>query len=475
MLEDDNTRYLALQSRDIRFDGQFLVAVLTTGIYCRPICRVKLPLRKNCRFFLTPAEAEHHGFRPCLRCRPELAPRQYHSHPSSRVINQALHLIEHEKVSSVLHLAQTLGLSERHLRRLFARSLGTTPMQCFKTQRLLNAKMLLTDTGISIDRIALYSGFGSVSQFYQHFKSHYKLTPSQLRTKGLCMNQKLTFTLSFKRPYDWASIQDYLAFRSLNYLESVHNGVYRRAIYVDDAKKNKRYEGWLAVRMSPDKSALYVELSDSLQAVVPVVLARLRDWFDLNTDPEPITKQLGGLAEDAPGLRIPGAWDGFEVAVRAVLGQQVTVKTACKLAGRVVELSQCRVTTPWQEVLYRFPSPAEFLTLSDESLGEAGIIRSRIQALKTIANAIETGELDLSRATDYEKNQSYLLSIKGIGPWTANYIGMRAQRWPDAFLAADSGVKKALNLTNTKQIEAIAEVWRPWRSYAVMHLWRKNK
>jgi len=463
--------YQALASRDARFDGKFFVGVTSTGIYCRPICRVRLPKPDNCRFFTTAVQAEAADFRPCLRCRPEQAPGWSTTDASDMLAHQAARMIDQKRVKNLTELSNRLGISDRHLRRLFHKHFGVTPVQYFRTRRLLLAKALLTDTRLPVQQIAQMAGFGSLSRFHHHFQSQYRLSPARFRRSADRADGSLRFRLAYRPPFDWDGLLDYFAGRCIEGVETVEKNCYRRTVALCD-ENGQVHEGWIEVSMAESANALQLTVSGSLTAVIPQCLARVRALFDLNADPEQINRVLGDLSTDRPGLRIPGAWDGFELAARAVLGQLISVRAATTLAGRVAALAGHPVDTPWPEIRQRFPLAAEFLTLDVESLGEQGLNRRSVAALKEIATALVGGQLDLDRGADPATARQILINIHGIGEWTFSYIALRALGWPDAFLAGDLGIRKALGGTEPRATEALAERWRPWRGYAVLHLWR---
>ncbi|TXH66712.1 MAG: DNA-3-methyladenine glycosylase 2 family protein [Thiothrix sp.] len=465
--------YQALLSHDARFDGRFFVGVTSTGIYCRPICRVKTPSAANCLFFNSAALAEAQGFRPCLRCRPEQAPGFSQMDAMHTLAHQAAQLIKQAQVQDTVQLARRLGVSERHLRRLFQQAFGVAPSHYLRTQRLLMAKTLLTDTQLPVNKIALYVGFGSTSQFYQHFKTYYQLTPSDWRRNSPLQTGAMIFKLAYRPPLDWAHLLSYFQTRCIKGVEMVREQAYFRTVALLDAQ-GKLHEGWISISPDSKQAVLQLTISDSLEAVIPQVIARVRSLCDLDCEPDAIHQALGELANPASGLRVPGAWDGFEIAVRAVMGQVVTVKAALTLVGRIAELAACKVETPYPELYQRFPLAQDFLKLSDETFRAHNIQARKVEILRTIANLIVQGELVLDTSADYPSTYQQLLKLKGIGPWTASYIAMRCLRWPDAFLGDDYWIKKLLNVSTAKQAETIAQQWKPWRSYAVMYIWRNG-
>ena len=465
--------YQALLSHDTRFDGRFFVGVTSTGIYCRPICRVKTPSPANCLFFNSAALAETQGFRPCLRCRPEQAPGLSQMDATHTLAHQAAQLIKQAQMQDTAQLAKRLGVSERHLRRLFQQAFGVAPSHYLRTQRLLMAKTLLTDTHLPVNKIAIYAGFGSTAQFYQHFKTYYQLTPSDWRRTAPLQAGVMTFKLAYRPPLDWPHLLSYFQARCIKGVEMVAGQTYWRTVALVDVQ-GKLHKGWISISPDPKQHALQLTISDSLEAVISQVIAQVRSLCDLDCDPDAIHQVLGKLANPATGLRVPGAWDGFEIAVRAVMGQLVTVKAALTLVGRIAELSACKMNTPYPELYQHFPLAQDFLNISDASFSAYNIQPRKVESLRNIATLIVQGELVLDSSADYQKTFQQLLKLKGIGPWTASYIAMRTLRWPDAFLGDDYWIKKLLKVSTAKQAEAIAQQWKPWRSYAVMYIWRSG-
>jgi AraC family transcriptional regulator, regulatory protein of adaptative response / DNA-3-methyladenine glycosylase II len=483
--------YQAMKSHDARFDGRFFVGVASTKIYCRPICRVKLPLFKNCSFHPSAAAAESAGFRPCLKCRPELAPGFAASEASTTLARTAARLIE-DAVAGVGKLdddlstiANRIGVTDRHLRRIFQSEFGVSPVQYAQTQRLLLAKRLLTDTALPVANVAFASGFSSVRRMNTLFAERYGFAPTRLRKEtdetpsANSGGQFFTFNLSYRPPYDWDWMLSFFEKRAIPSVEAVVDGSYRRILrFARDGES--AITGWLQVRHAPTKNSLEIMLSPAFAPVLAGVLAHVKRVFDLHADPAEISSVLASLANDAAGVRLPGAFDGFELAVRAVLGQQVTVKAARTLAMRFVAAHGEAVTfdaiPPFDDLNYVFPTAQKVAALTQDDIAKLGIVSARANAIIAIAKKVGSGELDLSPNASLEAASVALQSIKGIGPWTAHYIAMRALSWPDAFPPQDVALLNALGLPNTakgqREADAIAEAWRPWRSYAVMHLWR---
>jgi AraC family transcriptional regulator of adaptative response / DNA-3-methyladenine glycosylase II len=473
---DHDSCYRALLAHDPRFDGKFFVGVSSTGIYCRPVCTVRSPRRENCRFFPSAAAAEVEGFRPCLRCRPELAPGNAGVDATERIAKVAVNLIEDGALdgSDVEALASRVGVTSRHLRRVFDLQFGVSPIEYAQTHRLLLAKHLLTDTELPVTDVALASGFASLRRFNALFKERYRMPPRRLRADATAraLPAALVFGLSFRPPYDWSAMLDFLRARAIDGVEGVSRDVYRRTLTVE--QKGTTNTGWIEVRRAPRKFALAVSVAASLARAVPAVLARVKHAFDLDCDPDRVAAALGDLAKDRPGLRVPGTFDGFELAVRAVVGQQVTVRSARTLLGRIAEAFGSTLGDAHPTGLTRlFPSAERLAACGENELAQLGITRARSRTIIALARAVATGELTLTPGADIEATMSKLCAVPGIGTWTAQYIAMRGLGWPDAFLAADLGVLKAMGETRPAQALARSETWRPWRAYAVVHLWRK--
>lgn len=469
---DPDLCYQALKTHDTRFDGRFFVGVATTRIYCRPVCAVRTPQRRNCSFYLSAAAAEAAGYRPCLRCRPELAPGYSAIEANARLAQAAGSLIEDGFLNDggVDRLGARLGVSDRHLRRVFLAEFGVTPTAYAQTQRLLLAKRLLSDTALPVTQVALASGFSSLRRFNALFRSRYRLSPSALRkAAGEGGSDVLTFQLGFRPPLDWARLIGFLAARAVPGVEAVEAQRYRRAlrVYHDE----QEYRGWIEVRRAPRRVALEARLGASLMRVIPQVLARVKRLFDLACHPDEVHSALGALAASRPGLRLPGAVDGFELAVRAILGQQVSVRAARTLAAHLVRAMGDQVTTPFADIRSLFPAAVRIAHTDAEEIARLGIVGQRARTIVALAHAVASGEVSLEPGADPAATIARLQQIAGIGPWTAQYIAMRALAWPDAFPDGDVGVMKALRERNAERVRALAAAWRPWRAYAVMHLW----
>jgi AraC family transcriptional regulator of adaptative response / DNA-3-methyladenine glycosylase II len=470
MLLDDDQCYRALRAHDTRFDGRFFVGVSTTRIYCRPVCTARAPLRAHCSFYPSAAAAEAGGFRPCLRCRPELAPGYASVDANRRLAQAAATLIEDGGLvdARMPDLARGLDVTDRHLRRVFQEEFGVSPIEFAQTQRLLLAKRLLTDTQLPVLDVAMSSGFASLRRFNHLFRTRYRMTPAELRRKAPTRgpSDRLDFDLGYRPPYDWDAMLAFLERRAIAGVEAVEGRAYLRTVRIGQAC------GWIRVAPSKRRSALRVTVSASLAGVVPAVLGRVKHLFDLACHPEEIAATLGELAAAHPGLRLPGAMDGFEVAVRAILGQQVTVKAASTLAGRFAHAFGTPVETPHVKLIRLFPAPGTIASLDPARIAELGIIGARARALVALAQAIDTGGLRLHPNAPVDATIEALERIPGVGAWTAQYIAMRALAWPDAFPHPDVAVLKAMKAARGRAAVERAQAWRPWRAYAVLHLWK---
>jgi len=476
MTIDDDVCYRALVARDTRFDGVFFVGVKTTGIYCRPVCTAKTPGRDRCRFFASAPLAEQAGFRPCLRCRPELAPGHAPIDSARTIARAAAARIEAGALTgggSLEDLAASLGLSSRQLRRSVRKELGVTPVELAQTNRLLLAKRLIAETQLPLVQVAFAAGFASVRRFNALFRSHYRLSPSMLRrgSSQAVAGDSLRLVLAYRPPLDWDAMLRFLAARAIPGVECVTGGAYHRTVGIG------QYRGWLSVSPIAHGNLLAVDLATALAPALPSILARLRNLFDLDARPDVIA---GHLALDPllapsvklhPGLRVPGAFDSFELAMRAILGQQVSVRGASTLAGRFAERFGEAIETPLACLNRIAPTADSLSTVRSSILAGLGLPSARAESLRNLARAVARGEIDLEPGFDPTAVVARLVELPGIGPWTAEYIAMRALRWPDAFPAGDLGLVKASRLKSARALEKAAERWRPWRAYAAMHLW----
>jgi len=470
--------YRALVARDPRFDGVFFVGVTTTGIYCRPICPARTPGRARCRFFPSAAAAEQAGLRPCLRCRPELAPGHAPVDATSRLAQAAAARIRVGALNdggNVETLAKELGFSSRQLRRALRQTLGVSPIELAQSNRLLLAKQLLTETRLPITQVAFASGFGSIRRFNKLFRSRYRLPPHQLRRRDTgTRGEALRLTLSYRPPFEWDRLLRFLEARACPGVEYVADSWYRRTVTLGAAV------GWLQVRPVAGRNLLEVELSATLVPVLPALLARLRGLLDLDARPDVIASHLqddpriGPSVRRYPGLRVPGAFDGFELAVRAILGQQVSVRAATTLAGRLATNFGQPCETPFAEVNRLSASAKRIAEARRDDITALGIIGSRAEAILSLARALTTGALSLEPGPDPEASVRRLCELPGIGEWTAHYIAMRAMRWPDAFPHSDLGLRQSAGESSPRRLLEMAHAWRPWRAYAAMHLWNMS-
>ncbi len=480
---EEKAWYVAFKAKDTRFDGRFFVGVSSTGIYCRPICRARLPKAENCTFYVSASAAEQAGYRPCLLCRPELAPGNAPVDAASSLARRAAGLLEADCGSEqgIEKLADQLGCSSRHLRRAFTAEYHVSPVQYLQTCRLLLAKSLLTDTNLPVIDVAMAAGFGSLRRFNALLKKQYGLAPTAMRkqvTGNSSHDSNVTLTLGYRPPYQWKQILDFLAGRAIAGIEKVIDDEYFRTVRLD-AGDGQHVHGWIKAGHRPQKNALAVTVSSTLLPVLSQVLDRVRHLFDLCCDPDAIAETLvvmdnirPGLC--VPGIRLPGCFDAFEMMVRAVLGQQITVKAAKTLAARLGEAYGTPVDTGIKGLTHVFPSLETFLSLDGQiadHLGPLGITGARANTILGLAKALAAGRTDLRFCVEPQAELEKLMKIPGIGAWTAQYIAMRVMGWPDAFPHTDYGVKKALSPHTPAEILMLAESWRPWRSYATINLW----
>ncbi len=473
--------YRALAARDTRFDGVFFTGVTTTGIYCRPVCAVKTPRAASCRFFSSAAAAEAAGFRPCLRCRPELAPyalQQNLAHAVwQRIAAGALN------DGNVENLAQEVGLSSRQLRRVLLQHFGVTPVELAQTQRLLFAKKLLQETRMPMADIAFAAGFGSVRRFNALFAQRYGLAPAAIRRNApsSANGDALTLRLAYRPPLQWAALLDYLDGRAIRGVEAVSDaagGSYLRSVRLAGLC------GWLRVTHAAQRAQLELEVAPVLAPVLMPLLSRVRAQFDLDANPAVIEAHLradpllAARIEARPGLCVPGAFDAFELALRAVLGQQVSVAGATTICGRLVARFGDAAETPLPGISHHFPQAEALAHVEPEAIAAIGIPQSRAQTVRLLAQFAADGGLRMAPGCTLDEAVARLKSVRGIGDWTAHYIALRALRFPDAFPAGDLGLQKAAappgaRLTE-KQLQAAAAAWSPWRGYAALALWMKQ-
>jgi AraC family transcriptional regulator of adaptative response / DNA-3-methyladenine glycosylase II len=449
---DADVCYRAIKARDARFDGLFFTAVRTTGIFCRPVCPARTPLRRNVEFFPNAAAAQAAGYRPCLRCRPEVSPDLPASAGSSSTVNRALRLINEGALDngSTAQLADRLGLTDRHLRRLFLEHVGVPPIVVAETRRLLFAKKLITETHLAFADIAFASGYRSLRRFNEAFRDTYQRNPKELRRlqpPDDSTQSAIELKLNYRPPYDWSAFLHFVERRAIAGLEEVTGNSYRR--------------NGISVRQNARENCLVAKIdSDNVSRLRPAV-EQIRFFFDLRANSSEIAAHLRksaalkAIVPRSGGLRLPGCWDPFELAVRAVLGQQVTVRGASTLAARLVE---------------QFGPPSAE-KLADADLTAIGLPGARAESLRGMARAICEGRVRLDGSATGSEVIESLCALPGIGPWTANYIAMRALGDPDALPSSDLGLLKAAGVSSPRRLEEIAEAWRPWRSYAALYLW----
>lgn len=465
-------------SRDPRFDGLFFTAVTSTRIYCRPVCPAPTPKRENVTYYASAPAAEAAGFRPCLRCRPELSPLDSPWRRGDATVARALKLIDAGFLAEqpLAALAERVNLGERQLRRLFVERVGASPQGVHGTRRLLFAKQLLSETALPVTEVALAAGFGSLRRFNAAFREAYRMTPSDLRRRPAVAQEGLVLRLTYRPPYDFAAMLDFLRGRALPGIEIVGTHDYSRVIGNIDAP------GWLRVSAWPgDECALQLQLHDVAPSRLLEVVQRVRRMFDLDADPAAISGVLSAhprlrpLLTQRPGLRLPSGWDGFEIAVRAIIGQQVSVAAARTLASRLAQRHGAALPASFvaQGFSHLFPTPG---VLADVDLTEIGLIRARANCVNGVARALLDGRVDFRNERTLDDFVARWVALPGIGPWTAQYIAMRALGHPDAFPAEDLVLQRAMaddgGRLSARALSAQAEAWRPWRAYAVMQLWR---
>jgi AraC family transcriptional regulator, regulatory protein of adaptative response / DNA-3-methyladenine glycosylase II len=476
---DHDACYRALSLRDARFDGRFFVGVRTTGIYCRPVCPARTPRSENVTFYPTAASAQRVGFRPCLRCRPENAPDLGARRGTSNTVSRALGLIELGALDDarIDDLAGRLGVGERQLRRLFRQHLGASPTAVAQTRRVLLAKQLVHETSLPMAEIAFASGFGSVRRFNETFRTLFDRPPGALRRAqrpevSAGPQGEIDLLLRYQPPYDWPAMLEFLRRRAIPGIEVVTSDSYARSIRLDGAT------GTVRVR-NGQGNALQATVRLPRLSSLPAIIARLRRVFDLAADPLAIAAHLtvdpvlAPLVEARPGLRVPGAWDGFELAIRAVLGQQISVSAAARLAGRLVAAYGECLAEPDGALTQVFPLPD---ALASTDLATLGMPRSRAAALSAVAAAAIADPHIFDATLGLDDAVRRLRSIRGVGEWTAQYIALRQLREPDAFPATDLGLLRAIaqregRRPSTSEILDRANAWRPWRGYAAQHLW----
>ena len=481
MMDMDRTAcYRAISTRDARFDGRLFVGVKTTGIYCRPICPARTPKFENVSFYPSAAAAQEAGLRPCLRCRPEVSPELAFWRGTSNTVSRALALIEAGGLvdDDVEGLANRLGVGARQLRRLFRQHVGASPITVAQTRRVLLAKQLIHETSLPMAEVALASGFNSVRRFNETFRDLFGRPPAALRRirdKTRREEGALSVRLAYRPPYDWDAMLSFLSARAIPGVEIVADDSYRRTIAIGDNS------GTISVAPAA-KNRVDIRVRFPDMAALPQIIARVRRVFDLAADPDTIGAHLAldpvlaPLVAARPGLRVPGAWDGFELAMRAIFGQQITVPAATRLLGKLVQEFGDPLAPAMREVeglSHLFPSAAR---VAKANLATLGMPNARAMAATSLAQAISTDAAIFSRGASLEDAIIKLRSLPGIGEWTAQYIAMRELREPDAFPAADIGLLRAMadhdgTRPSPSELLTRSERWRPWRAYAALHLW----
>jgi len=474
----------AVRARDVRFDGVFFVGITTTRVYCRPVCPARVSYPDRRRFFETAASAERAGYRPCLRCRPELAPGRALMDAVPRLARLAAQRIEAGALNghSVAHLAAELGVSERHLRRALERQLGVSPAELAQTHRLLLAKRLLAETSLSVTRIAFASGFQSLRRFNSVFRERYRLSPSALRRAAPSSTASsarppgdfFTLTLAYRPPLDWNLLTGLLRRDAMPGVSVVEGGRYGRTVNLEGRS------GVVLAQHATGKPHLDVAVSLSLLPVLMPLLARLRQLFDLDAEPAVVDAHLeqNGLAplvRRRPGIRIPGALDGFEVALRSLLtGGDGTGEPAADLSGRVVEALGEPIDTGIPSLSRLTPTPERVVAAGPDALMGLGVPQREAEAIVAVARALVGGAIPLEPGRDVAATHRALMEADGVGERLATMIVMRALYWPDAFPASDPALQRAAGASDRGALRALAERWRPWRAYAAQHLWLRD-
>ncbi|MBT4287696.1 MAG: DNA-3-methyladenine glycosylase 2 family protein [Deltaproteobacteria bacterium] len=475
----------AMRSKDARFDGKFFTGVYSTGIYCRPICPAPIPKLKNIQFFPSAAAASDAGLRPCLRCKPEVAPG-FDSSKAPGLISKALKLIfdSFPLEIKVNELARQLQISNRHLNRLFQQHLGTTPFSIWNTQKIHFAKRLIDETALSMSEIAFFAGFNSIRSFNHSFKKCYQKSPSELRNnkKSTNKDQWVTLHLSYREPFNWIALLDFLKLRAIPGVEKVFDNGYQRVIRIGEDT------GMIGVSMTnlkKSKPVFQVKIAFSDNRKLHFICEKVKKMFNLEAPAAEIDhflkkdKILKSSVQQNEGIRVPGCWDPFELCVRAILGQQISVKGATTISGRIVEKYgqkyQGSVINDNQQNWFEFPKAS---ILKDATFDGIGLTKSRIETLKSFAIAVHQKDIDFENNFDSEIMVNQLKEIKGIGDWTAQYFAMRALNDPNAFPVSDLGLIKAVSspkeTVKPKDLLKLSQKWSPWRATAAMYLWRMN-
>ncbi len=460
-------------ARDARFDGKFFIGVLTTKIYCRPICRSRTSKESNVRYFASAAAAAEAGFRPCLRCRPECSPGTPAWAGTQNTVSRALRLISEKGLEggSVEALAEHLGVGSRHLRRLFLRHLGATPSAVAQTRRMHFAKRLIDETTLPMTQIAFTAGFGSVRRFNAAIRNVYHRTPSQIRSLAQKMSRQpedqYHFHLNFRPPYDWERTLEFLAIQATPGVEVAESGYFRRSISVSGNR------GYFEVSLDARRNALNVRVQISDPRSLFSMIERIRAMFDLDADWPTIARTLGADPDLAahisshPGLRVPGCWNGFELVTRAILGQQIGTEKANALAGRMVRAFG-QPFCPANGLTHLFPTPE---VLANTDLESIGLLRPQADAIRALARAVRAGQISFEKVVDSDAILMRLSEIPGTGESTAQWVAIRNLREPDAFPSADRNLARALAQGSSSKFEQRSLAWRPWRAYAAIYLW----
>jgi AraC family transcriptional regulator, regulatory protein of adaptative response / DNA-3-methyladenine glycosylase II len=474
---DPDVVWRTLQARDGRFDGWLFSAVKTTGIYCRPSCPARTPKRENVTFYPSAAAAQAAGYRACKRCRPDAAPGSPEWDLRADLVGRAMRLIGDGIVDreGVAGLAARLGYTERHIHRQLVAVAGAGPLALARAQRAQAARVLLETTSLAVTEVSFAAGFGSVRQFNATIREIFAMTPSDLRRRSRGQGRAedsgtLQLRLPYRAPFDGAGLVEFLARRAIAGVEEIHDGAYRRSLSLP--------HGPGIVELRPSDGHVQARLwLDDLRDLGAAV-HRCRGLLDLDSDPGSVLDVLGSdpllgaLARATPGRRVPGSVDGDELAVRALLGQQISLRAAATLGERLVAELGEPLERPLGGVTHLFPTSA---ALADADLEALAMPASRRRALANLTRALAAGEIELDRGADRNEVRSGLLKLPGIGPWTAEYVAMRALRDPDAFLASDLGVHHALERLGADgravSAERLSQAWRPYRAHAVLHLW----
>lgn len=472
-------------------DGHVFVGVPSTGIYCRPKCKSRPHKEEGCIYFESSAEAERLGYRPCMHCRPEIAPAPP-CMPDGTGSAHKLAACLREYASSgenVSHILQRFGLTQSQLKLRFKKAFNATPAMYLQTTRLLLAKLMMFDTNLPVDQVAKYAGFNSTRTLNSHFKTHYHLSPLQMRYQRVRHAPKtdtISIRLGYRPPFHFKELLGFFKPRAIGGIEKVDADSYMRIVRINAGEDGKEYSGYIRITDKPDQSQIALEMTKSLAPIISMVIARVRRLFDLDCDPIHVAGEIAGLDDAVEGAvvlgtRLPGCFDPFETVCRAILGQQISVGAAGTLATRIAEKYGLPVEIPEGDVdglSLAWPDPSRIIGIHEgtsggleQAFGELGVVKARSASILEVARGIMDGRLDLSVYSDPERQMDELCSIKGIGPWTANYIAMRVLGYPDAFLETDVGIRDALPGLSPKERLDASEPWRPYRSYATINLW----